>query len=178
MMKYLKSFNKFEALTISLTDDPEDKVAKEEINKTEKYLKDYSVVRAEIDNAFLSIKDNENLNAKISEISKKNAGNPLIDEYVKVSALQRRVKDAQEELSSYSDEIFRAKEEAKELARSKSDAATIQAKTKMVTDIEKKQAEKKTDIDILKKEVLDAEKKMKDQMEKMKKDSADNMANL
>ena len=178
MMKHLLCYRRFEALMISSTDDPEDKAAKEEINKTEKYLKDYSAIKAEIDSAFMNIKDNEGLNAKMSEISKKHEGNPLIDEYIRVAGLQKKAKDAQEELSSYTDDGFKAKEELKDLGKSGSDPATIQAKQKMINDIEKKQAEKKMDIEAFKKEVLDAEKKMKEQMEKMKKDSADNMANL
>ena len=177
-MKHLLRFEAFEALAISLTEDPEDKIAKEEINKTEKYLKDYGVIKQEIDNAFLNLKDNEDINAKIAEISKKNAGNPLIDEYVRVASLQKRTKDMQEELSSYSDEIFRAKEEMKDLQRQKSDAATIQAKQKAIADIEKSKGKKNSDIELLKKEVIDAERKMKEQMDKMKKDSADTMANL
>lgn len=175
-MKYLLDYKRFEALAISSTEDPEDKAAKEEINKTEKYLKEYNAIKAEIDAAFLNIKDNESLNGKMDEISKKHEGNPLIDEYIRVASLQKKVKDTQKDLSSYLDEKFRAQEELKELGES--DPETIQAKQKMINDIVKKHADRKLDLDVLKKEVLDAEKKMKEQMEKMKKDSADNMANL
>jgi len=177
-MKHILSYRRFEALAISLTEDPEDKVAKEEINKTEKYLKDYNAIKGEIDSAFASLKDNLLLNKKIEEISKKHQGNPLIDEYIRVAGLQRRVKVAEEELASYSNDKFSSQEELKDLNKSEADAASIQAKQKMINDITKKQSEKKTDIDMLKRDVIDAEKKMKDQMERLKKDSADNMANL
>lgn len=177
-MKYLIGFRKFEALAISLTEDPEDKAAKEEINKTETYLKDYNAIKGEIDSAFASLKDNLLLNKKIEEISKKHQGNPLIDEYIRVASLQRKVQVAEEELASYSNDKFSSQEELKDLNKSEADATSIQAKQKMINDITKKQSEKKTDIDLLKREVIDAEKKMKDQMAKLKKDSADNMANL
>lgn len=177
-MRYLLDYKRFEALAISLTEDPEDKAAKEEINKTEKYLKDYNAIKGEIDSAFSTLKDNESLNAKITEITKKHEGNPLIDEYIRVAGLQKKVKTAEEELASYSDEKFGADEELKGLSKSDADPASIQAKQKTINEIVKKQSQKKTDIELLKREVLDAEKKMKEQMEKMKKDSADNMANL
>ena len=178
MMKHLLSYKRFEALAISLTEDPEDKSAKEEINKTETYLKDYNAIKGEIDSAFASMKDNLLLNKKLEEISKRHQGNTLIDEYIRVAGLQKKVKDAEEELASYSDEKFSSQEELKGLNKSDSDPASIQAKQKTINDITKKQSQKKTDIDLLKREVLDAEKKMKEQMQRMKKDSADNMANL
>lgn len=177
-MKYLIGFRKFEALAISLTEDPEDKAAKEEINKTETYLKDYNAIKGEIDSAFASMKDNLLLNKKLEEISKKHQGNPLIDEYIRVAGLQRKVKSAEEEMAGYSNDKFGAQEELKDLNKSEADASSIQAKQKMINDITKKQAQKKTDIDLMKREVIDAEKKMKEQMDKLKKDSADNMANL
>lgn len=177
-MKYLLNYRKFETLTVSVTEDPEDKAAKEEINKTEKHLKDFNAIKAAIDAAFSTLKDNASLNAKIAEISKKSEGNPLIDEYIRVSGLQKKVKVAEEELASYSDDMFDAKEELNGLTKSEGDPASIQAKQKTLNDITKKQAEKKLDIDLLKREVIDAEKKMKEQMDRMKKDSADNMANL
>lgn len=177
-MKHILSYKSFEALTISLTEDPEDKAAKEEINKIEKNLKDYNSIRGEIDSAFATIKDNAALNTKLSEITKKYPGNPIIDEYIRVAGMQKKVKSAEEELASYSDEKFGAEEELKGLSKSEADPASIQAKQKTINDIVKKQSQKKTDIDLLKREVLDAEKKMKEQMERMKKDSSDNMANL
>ena len=178
MMKHLLCYKRFEALSISLTEDPEDKAAKEEINKTETYLKDYNAIKSEIDSAFASLKDNLLLNKKLEEIAKKHQGNPLIDEYIRVAGLQRKVKDAEEELASYSNDKFSSQEELKDLNKSEADAASIQAKQKTINDISKKQTQKKTDIDLMKREVIDAEKKMKDQMAKLKKDSADNMANL
>ena len=172
------SYRRFESLMISATDEPEDMVAKQQVNELEKDMKEYPAVKAEIDKAFLTIKDRENLNAAISAISKKHAGNPLIDEYVRVASLLDKAKKAQEELAEYGNEEFAAKEEMKDLASDGSDPATIQAKQKTVQDIAKKKEDKKKEIDDLKKKALNAEKQMKEQLDKLKKDSARNIANL
>ncbi len=172
------SYRRFESLMISATDEPEDMVAKQQVNELEKDMKEYPAVKAEIDKAFLTIKDRENLNAAISAISKKHAGNPLIDEYVRVASLLDKAKKAQEDMAEYGDDEFAAKEEMKDLASSGSDPSTIQAKQKTVQDIAKKKEDKKKEIDDLKRQALNAEKQMKEQLDKLKKDSARNIANL
>ena len=100
------SYRRFESLMISATDEPEDMVAKQQVNELEKDMKEYPAVKAEIDNAFATIKDRENLNAAISAISKKHTGNPLIDEYVRVASLLDKAKKAQEEMAEYGDDEF------------------------------------------------------------------------
>jgi hypothetical protein len=175
-MRYLLSYRKFEALQISPTDDPEDNAAKEEINEIEKHLKEFSAIKAEIDQIFASSENNEEINSKIEEITDKNKGNPLIDEYIRVTGLQKKVLNSQQEFAKYSDDLFSASEELKELSKSKADSASILAKTKTIAEIKKAQAAKKTELENLKKEVLKAEKDMKQQMADMKKDSEDNMS--
>lgn len=172
------SYRRFESLMISATDEPEDMVAKQQVNELEKDMKEYPAVKAEIDKAFLTIKDRENLNAAISAISKKHAGNPLIDEYVRVASLLDKAKKAQEDMAEYGDDEFAAKEEMKDLASSGSDPSTIQAKQKTIQEITKKKEDKKIEIDDLKRQALKAEKQMKEQFDKLKKDSARNIANL
>ena len=172
------SYRRFESLMISATDEPEDMVAKQQVNELEKDMKEYPAVKAEIDKAFLTIKDRENLNAAISAISKKHTGNPLIDEYVRVASLLDKAKKAQEEMAEYGDDEFAAKEEMKDLASSGSDPSTIQAKQKTIQEITKKKEDKKIEIDDLKRQALKAEKQMKEQFDKLKKDSARNIANL
>lgn len=177
-MRHILSYRRFEALDISPTDEPEDMVAKQQVNDLEKDMKEYPAVKAEIDNAFATIKDRENLNAAISAISKKHTGNPLIDEYVRVASLLDKAKKAQEDMAEYGDDEFAAKEEMKDLASSGSDPSTIQAKQKTIQEITKKKEDKKIEIDDLKRQALKAEKQMKEQFDKLKKDSARNIANL
>ena len=176
-MRHLLNYRRFEAFEISPTDEPEEMVAKKEINSLEKQLKEYPTVKAEIDNAFLSIKDRVKLNTKISEISKKYPGT-LIDEYVRVASLLDKVKKTQEEISKYSDDVLKAKEELKDLTKSGADTGTLQAKQQTIKDIEKRSEEKKLEINTLHKQVMDAEKQMKEQLDKIKKDSVRNIDNL
>lgn len=175
-MRYLLSYRKFEALQISPTDDPEDNAAKEEINEIEKHLKEFSAIKAEIDQIFASSENNEEINDKISKTTDKSKGNPLIDEYIRVASLTKKASDIQIEMSKYTDDIFNAEEEMKELTAAKADATTIEAKRKTISEMKKAQAGKKFEIENLKKEATIAEKKMKQQMQEMKKDSQDNMA--
>jgi len=177
-MRHILRFKQFESLEVSPTDDPEDKAAKEQVNDIEKHLKEYSTIKSEIDQAFANIKGNEELNDKIEEISGKHKGNPLIDEYIRVAALQKKVLATQEELAKYTDDIFIASEELKELSRSKADSASIAEKTKTIANMKKAYAAKNSEIASFRKQAAEAEKNMKKKMAELKKDSTDNMSSV
>jgi DNA repair exonuclease SbcCD ATPase subunit len=176
-MKYLKKFKYFEAFTVSPTDEPTQKLAKEEINSLEKQLKDFNNIKNEIDTIFSSEEENDEINDKIEEVRDKYQNNQLIDEYVKVANISKKLKDLEKEIADYDKESFEKKEELKEATKG-GDPSTIQSKQQIVTEISKKITEKQKEIDLIKKEATVAEQCMKEQMDRIKKDSQRNMANL
>ena len=174
-MRYLKKFKKFESTEVSVTDEPDIKLAKEETNDLEKSLKDFPVIKSELDKAFTEIKsdkDNELLNKRIEDIKKKFPNNPFIEEYTRMMNLQIRIKYTQDELLKYNDNLYQSEEDLKQIVTDKGDATS---KKKTIDDIKSKQKIKTQEIEQLKKDLLTAEKDHKNKMyeiEKKMKDSS------
>ena len=172
-MRYLKNFKHFENVDVAVTDEPDVKLAKEESNDIEKYLKDFPAIKTELDKAFAEIKsdkDNELLNKRIDEIKKKFPGNPFIEEYTRMMNLQIRIKYVQDELIKYNDDLYQNEEDLKEIANAKGD---ISQKTKTINDIKSKQKIKNQEILDLKKDLTEAEASMKNKMEEIKDEMED-----
>lgn len=172
-MRYLKNFKHFENVDVAVTDEPDVKLAKEESNDIEKYLKDFPAIKTELDKAFAEIKsdkDNELLNKRIDEIKKKFPDNPFIEEYTRMMNLQIRIKYVQDELIKYNDDLYQNEEDLKEIANAKGD---ISQKTKTINDIKSKQKIKNQEILDLKKDLTEAEASMKNKMEEIKDEMED-----
>lgn len=172
-MKYLIKFKSFENVEVSATDEPDVKLAKEEVNDLEKSIKDFPAVKADLDKAFMEIKsdkDNELLNKRIDDIKKKFPNNPFIEEYTRMMNLQIRIKYAQDELLKYNDELFKNEEDLKLITAEKGDATQ---KIKTIQDIKSKQGIKTQEIDKLKKDLLMAEADKKKKMDEIKKEIQD-----
>lgn len=175
-MKYLKKFKAFENIALDATDEPDTMVAKEEANELEQAVKDYPAVKAELDKAFANLKtdkDNTVLKTKIEEIRKDFPNNPFIEEYTKMMSLQIRVKNIQDELAKYNNEMFKNSEDLKNLTTNKADAGQIAAKTKTINDIKSAQAIKTKEIADTKKDLITAEAEMKKKMDNVKKEFQD-----
>jgi hypothetical protein len=167
-MKYLKYFKSFENLEVSIKDEPDVKIAKEEANDLEQNLKDFPTIKSELDKAFMNIqsdKDNELLNKRIEEIKKKFPDNPFIEEYTRMMNIQSNIKNIQNELSKYNDDLFKNGEDLKQIIKDKGDAT---AKSKTINDIKNAQKLKNQEIGDLKKQLLDAEKEFKSKMDEIK----------
>ena len=172
-MKYLKNFRHFENIEVNVTDEPDQKLAKENTNDFEKYLKDFPMVKSELDRAFNEIKsdkDNEALNKKIEDIKSKFPGNPFITEYTRMMNLQIRLKSTQDQIAKYNDDLFKNEEDLKELVSSKSDTT---AKLKTIEGIKNNQKLKNQEIIDLKKDLTTAEKDLKSKTEEIKKKMLD-----
>lgn len=172
-MKYLKKYKHFENIEVSVKDEPDIKLAKEEANDLEEKLKEFPVIKAELDKAFTDIKsdkDNEVLNKRIDEIKKKFPDNPFIEEYTHMMNIQIKIKHIQEELLKYNDDLFKNEEDLKQISTDKGD---ITAKSKTINDIKTAQKVKNQEVSDLKKELLVAEKDMKKRMDDIKKEMQD-----
>jgi len=172
-MKYLRRFKNFENVEVSATDEPDVKLAKEETNDLEQYLKDFPALKTELDKAFVEIesdKDNEALNKRIDEIKKKFPDNPFIEEYTHMMNLQMRIKKIQDELLKYNDELFKNEEDLKEISTSKGDPS---AKTKTINDIKSAQGLKTKEVAQLKKDLQVADANQKKKMAEIQKEMQD-----
>ena len=172
-MKYLKKYKHFENIEVSVKDEPDIKLAKEEANDLEEKLKEFPAIKAELDKAFTDIKsdkDNEVLNKRIDEIKKKFPDNPFIEEYTHMMNIQIKIKHIQEELLKYNDDLFKNEEDLKQISTDKGD---ITAKSKTINDIKTAQKVKNQEVSDLKKELLVAEKDMKKRMDDIKKEMQD-----
>jgi hypothetical protein len=172
-MRYLKKFKYFEDVEVDATDEPDVKLAKEETNNLEEYLKDFPAVKAELDKAFTEIKsdkDNELLNQSIDEIKKKFPDNPFIEEYTHMMNLQIKIKYIQDELLNYNDELFKNEEDLKEISTSEGDTT---AKTETIDDIKSKQKIKTGEITQLQKDLTKAKADFDKKMNEIKKEIQD-----
>jgi len=172
-MKYLKKFKHFENIEVDAKDEPDLKLAKEEVNDLEKNLKEFPTIKAELDKAFMDIKsdkDNEALNKRIDEIKEKFPENTLIDEYTRMMNIQIRIKYIQDELLKYNDDLFKNEEDLKQISTDKGDTT---AKSKTINDIKNAQKVKNQEVSNLKKELLVAEKDLKKRMDDIKREMQD-----
>jgi hypothetical protein len=172
-MKYLKKFKHFENIEVSVKDEPDVKLAKEATNDLEEKLKEFPAIKAELDKAFTDIKsdkDNEVLNKRIGEIKKKFTDNPFIEEYTHMMNIQIRVKQIQDELLKYNDDLFKNEEDLKQILTDKGD---ITAKSKTINDIKTAQMEKNQEILDLKKDLIEAETNIKNKMSEIKDEMQD-----
>jgi hypothetical protein len=172
-MKYLKNFKRFESVEAEITDEPDVKLAKDNVNNLEKSIKDFPALKTELDKAFMNLKsdkDNELLNKKIEEIKKKFPNNPFIEEYTRMMNLQMKIKYVQDELIKYNDDLYKNEEDLKLLSSQKVDTS---AKLKTVNDIKSNQKIKTQEIADLKKELLAANIAQKKKMEEIKKEMQD-----
>jgi len=172
-MKYLKKFKHFENIEVDAKDEPDLKLAKEEVNDLEKNLKEFPTIKAELDKAFMDIKsdkDNEALNKRIDEIKEKFPENTLIDEYTRMKNIQIRIKYIQDELLKYNDDLFKNEEDLKQISTDKGDTT---AKSKTISDIKNAQKVKNQEVSDLKKELLVAEKDLKKRMDDIKREMQD-----
>lgn len=172
-MKYLITFKSFENVEVEVTDEPDVKLAKEEVNDLEKSIKDFPAVKADLDKAFMEIKsdkDNELLNKRIDDIKKKFPNNPFIEEYTRMMNLQMRIKYVQDELLKYNDDLFKNQEDLKLITTEKGDTAQ---KMETIQDIKSKQGIKTQEIAKLKKDLLSAETEQKKKMDEIKKEIQD-----
>lgn len=177
-MKYLRRFGAFEALETSATDEPEKKLAKEQVNAAEKHLKEFPAIKSAIDAAFAEFKDNPDINKKIEEIAAEHSTNPLVPAYASAVALRAKVQKMQVDMAKYNNDLYIHGEDLKGLVKSGVKQSYIDAKNGVIADIKTKQAAKKAELDALKKEVDAAFKKSKEAVDKMRKDSSENLAKV
>jgi hypothetical protein len=172
-MRYLKNFKHFENLETDITDEPDVKLAKDNINDLQDSLKEFPEVKAKLDQAFMDLKsnkDNELLNKKIEEITKDFPKNPFIELYTRVINLQTKIKSVQEELIKYNDSLYQNEEDLKQITKDKGDPTM---KTKTINDIKANQKIKTKEIADIKKELIEAEANLKSKMKEINTEMQD-----
>lgn len=180
-MRRLLNYKYFiEKLVIDPSDEPDIKLAKEELNKLEKNLKDFPTIKSDIDKAFAETKgdkDSSNLNMKIENIEKKFPDNSfLIKKWVEICKLNKEISDIQNKnlkdkisLDDFNQELSLSKDSSiKQVVsfkiseiktRMSFNSSEIVNKTK---EIQKKEAETKAEMDKIKRDIVQNTQRIND----------------
>jgi hypothetical protein len=95
-MKHLKNFSLFkEAIDIKDTDQPDEKLAKEQLNKTEEYLAQYKKLKPRIEQIYNVTKNPIEVQTELDKIIPKDqeGENPFITQLLRINRLQKEILD-------------------------------------------------------------------------------------
>lgn len=95
-MRYLRKYDFFkEALAISTTDRPDEKLAKQSANDIEADLKEYNAKKTQIDQLYNSTKNNLEIEQKLKTVlpEKENKNQFLVD-YLRICRIQNEIETA------------------------------------------------------------------------------------
>lgn len=180
-MKNLKTYKLFieeSEFDINLTDEPDIKMAKDGLATVKKQLAEYSAKKTLIDNAYLKIKSDADLQIKIDEIVGKpgqnTPKNPFLTEYLHVANLKRKVDKLQNDVTN--DKV--KKDSFSEELKLSTDDSTKQSVTTKITDISNRITTNTANIASLVKEIADAQKALDTKMKDIEKNMMDNIKKL
>lgn len=180
-MRTLKTYKLFieEAdFDINLTDEPDIKMAKDELSITQKQLAEYKSKKPLIDNAYLKIKSDADLQLKVDEIigkaDEKTPKNPFLVEYLHVANLKRKVDNLQNNIAN--DKV--KKDDFSSQLQGITDDSTKQSVNAKITDITNRITTNTADIASLVKEIAEAQKTLDDKMKDIEKKMMDNIKKL
>ncbi len=186
-MKRLKTYKLFleEAeFDVNINDEPDIKMAKEKLTTLQKQLKEYKEKKVQIDNAYLKIENDADLNLKIESIVGKMDTlpeadrNPFLVEYLHIANLKRKIDKLQKGITQdklkkddFTQELALAKDDSTKKTvsfkisdianRISTNSATIAQLTKDINNYQT----------ILDKKLSDIEKNMKDNIKNISKES-------
>ena len=95
-MRYLRKYDFFkEALAVSTTDRPDEKLAKQSANDIEADLKEYNAKKTQIDQLYNSTKNNLEIEQKLKTVlpEKENKNQFLVD-YLRICRIQNEIETA------------------------------------------------------------------------------------
>ena len=170
-MKYLKKYKLFleeDEFDVNITDDTDLKMSKENLENTRKQLTEFKTKKPLIDNAYLKINIDSDLQSKIEEIVGKESENrnPFLVEYLHVADLNRKINKLQKELVD--DKI--SKDDFTQQIGLSPEQSTKDALNQKITDITNRISTKNANISSLMKEVNDSSNELKLKMSKIEKD--------
>jgi hypothetical protein len=180
-MKNIKTYKLFteEAdFNVSLTDEPDIKMAKDQLAVTKNQLVEYKSKKTLIDNAYLKIKSDADLKLKIDEIvgksDDKTPKNPFIVEYLHIASLKRRLDKLQSDITN---DKIKKDDFGAELGLSKDDSVK-QAVNVKITDITNRISTNTANISSLVKDLAEAQKSLDTKMINIEKNMMDNIKKL
>jgi len=180
-MKNLKTYKLFIEevdFDVNLTDEPDIKMEKDELAVTQKQLSEYKSKKTLIDNIYLKIKSDADLQVKVQEIvgkaDQKTPKNPFLVEYLHVANLKRRVDKLQKDISN--DKV--KKDDFSEELKLSTDDTTKQSVSTKITDITNRISTNTANIASLVKDIADAQKSLDDKMKSIEKNMMDNIKKL
>ena len=177
-MRHLKNFKLFledADFDVNLTDAPDLRMSKEKFNTIKKYLNDYNLKKKLIDQAYLTVKIDVELQKKIEQIlgptdaKPGDDRNPFLVEYLHISSLKRQMDKLQKELVN--DKI--SKDDFQEQLKLSTEASTKDSVNKKLAEINTRMSTKTTTISSLSRDVADSEKKLQEKMSKIQKEMND-----
>jgi hypothetical protein len=180
-MKTLKTYKLFieeSEFDANITDEPDIKMAKDQLSVTKNQLSEYKSKKTLIDNAYLKIKSDADLKIKVDEIvgksDDKTPKNPFIVEYLHIANLKRRLDHLQNDVTS--DKL--KKDDFSEELKLSPDDSTKQSVSGKITDITNRISTNTANIASLIKDVADAQKALDNKMKDIEKNMMDNIKKL
>jgi hypothetical protein len=94
-MKYLNKYTDFkEAMEISSTDQPDEKLAKEKVNTTEENLKEYKEKKPKIEQLYSTTKNPVEIEEELKKLMpEKEEPNPFLTDYLRICRIQKEIED-------------------------------------------------------------------------------------
>ena len=177
-LKTYKLFTEEAEFDVKVTDEPDIKMEKDELSITQKQLSEYKSKKTLIDNAYLKIKSDVDLQTKIEGIvgkaDQKTPKNPFLVEYLHVANLKRKVDKLQNDITN---DKLKKDDFSEELKLSKDDS-TKQAVTGKITDITNRISTNAASIASLTKEISDAQSSLNKKMLDVEKNMMDNIKKI
>jgi hypothetical protein len=177
-LKTYKLFTEEAEFDVKVTDEPDIKMEKDELSITQKQLSEYKSKKTLIDNVYLKIKSDADLQTKIEEIvgkaDQKTPKNPFLVEYLHVANLKRKVDKLQNDITN--DKL--KKDDFSEELKLSTDDTTKKSVSAKMTDITNRISTNTSDIASLVKEIAEAQKSLDDKMKSIEKNMMDNIKKL
>ena len=182
-MRHLKSYRIFleEAeFDVNISDGPDIKMAKEKLTTIKNQIAEYGKKKPLIDNAYLTIKIDAELQKKVEEIVGKvdalpgQDRNPFLVEYLHIAKLKRKVNNTQKDITN--DKI--TKDDFSEELKLSKDESTKQSVTAKITDINNRISKNTASISSLEKEINDAQTSLIKKMMNIEKNMMDSIKKI
>jgi hypothetical protein len=133
-MKYLRTFSKFESMTIDIGDEPDVKKGKERYNQIELQLKEYKEKKSKLEQLYSMTKNALEVETELKKLmpDKKNI-NPFLTDYIRILRLQKEMEDSKK--STIDDKIKSDDlNQSKNMTTNASQSEKIDAKIKEIND--------------------------------------------
>lgn len=190
-MRYLNNYQAFLEADIPVgdTDKPDIKMAKEKINTINRQITEYQEKKPKIDQLYSSTSNNKEIEDGLkkilgeSDVNSKEDRNPFLVKYLEVARLKKEVEDIQNKnvkdkmtLDDFNQELSLSKDASTKQAvsfkisdiknRISLNSAEI---VKKMQEIQKREAESKTEMDKIKRDIIQNTQRINDIKQKQKK---------